>query len=49
MVGSAYEVTLYNTSAEWITACEATTADKLVFASTWKEEGKLVWFTVVAT
>lgn len=45
----AYTTTLYATSALWIAAIAATTVNKLVTAGTWKQNDKVVWYTIVAT
>lgn len=47
-MADAYTATLYDTSALWIAAIAATATGKLVAAGTWKQNDKVVWYTVVA-
>lgn len=45
----AYTTTLYTTSALWIAAINAATATKLVAAGTYKQNDKVIFYTVIAT
>ena len=44
-----YTATLYNTSALWIAAIAAVTATKLSACGVYQEQGKNVYWVVVAT
>ena len=44
----AYAAVLYNTSALWIAAINAATATKVIAAGTYKQNDKVIFYTVIA-